>query len=71
MAMHTTNQFNGSNHNSPPLTEDEPKGLAPTWSVRETRRQFEELGTGPPMSNRLIFSVYIFFYKHDSDFFLS
>jgi hypothetical protein len=45
--MHNNGQFNGS------TSADDPPPLAPTWSVRETRKQFEQMGNNshPPMSN--------------------
>lgn len=51
--MRTTNSahFNGSVGHSREEPTDGSGVLAPTWSVRETRRQFEQMGTGPQMSN--------------------
>lgn len=39
-------------HKADSMSSDgEPPILMPTWSVRETRRQFEQMGTGSSMSN--------------------
>lgn len=46
--MHNNGQYNGP---VPSDTTNEPRVLAPTWSVRETRKQFEQLASGPQMSN--------------------
>lgn len=43
--MQNNGHYNGQGRS------DSPPVLAPTWSVRETRKQFEQMGTGPQMSN--------------------